>query len=55
MNWYMDEDEVIVVMPHNAQLRTLELDKGARECVAGTRKKQIETLKQSNGKGGAKK
>ena len=51
---YMAEDEVIEVTPKSVRLRKLELDSGVRERLARTKKKQMESLKQS-GKGGGKK
>merc|ERR1712194_68443 len=52
---YMNEDEVIEITPLNVRLRKLELDAGVRERAARARKKRMEALKQSSGKGGKKK
>ena len=43
--WYMNEDDVIEVMPLSVRLRKLELDSGARERLARIRKKQVVALK----------
>lgn len=52
---YMSEDEVIEVTPLSVRLRKLELDPGARERAARTKKKQMDSLKAMTKGGGAKK
>jgi GTP-binding protein len=52
---YMSEDEVIEVTPLSVRLRKLELDAGARERAARTKKKQMDSLKLMAKGGGAKK
>ncbi len=52
---YMSDDEVIEVTPLSVRLRKLELDAGARERAARTKKKQMESLKQMAKGGAAKK
>ena len=42
---YMSEDEVIEVTPLSVRLRKAELDTGARERAARTKKKQLDSLK----------
>jgi len=52
---YMSEDEVIEVTPLSVRLRKLELDPGARERAARTKKKQMDSLKAMTKGGSAKK
>lgn len=52
---YMSEDEVIEVTPLSVRLRKAELDAGARERAARTKKKQMESLKAATKGGAAKK
>jgi len=47
---YMSEDEVIEVTPLSVRLRKAELDAGARERAARTKKKQQDSLKAVKGK-----
>lgn len=43
---YMGDDEVIEVTPKNVRLRKAELDAGARQRAARSKKKQQDALKQ---------
>ncbi len=52
---YMSKDVVIEVTPLNVRLCKLELDAGARERAARTKKKQMDSLKQMTKGGGARK
>ena len=44
---YMNDDEVLEVTPKAVRLRKAELDSGARERAARTRKKQMKSLEQA--------
>lgn len=47
---YMAEDEMIEVTPESVRLRKLELDSGARERAARSKKKQQKALRENNKK-----
>ena len=47
---YMAEDEMIEVTPESVRLRKLELDSGARERAARSKKKQQKALQENNKK-----
>lgn len=49
---YMDEDEVIEVTPKDVRLRKYELDAGARERAARSKKKQLLAMKENKLKAG---
>ena len=52
---YMNEDEVIKVMPLSVRLGKLELDAEVRERVVRKRKKHMDALRQNSEGGGKKK
>jgi len=46
---YMNDDEIIEVTPQSVRLRKAELDSGARQRAARTRKKQLNAAKEARG------